>query len=102
MAYLGSKEVQQMAFDEMGRLPTRTDVDISAADDATKKGIDLIQTSDYILQFYDRDTTPPMADAGMDGFMSFWDDSSSGNVDAILATLEAERVRLLEEGTEEE
>jgi multiple sugar transport system substrate-binding protein/raffinose/stachyose/melibiose transport system substrate-binding protein len=100
LAFLGSQEVQQMAFDEMGRLPTRTDVDISGADAPTQKGINLIQTADNILQFYDRDTTPPMADVGMNGFMSFWDDPSS--IDTILETLETERLRILEEGVTDE
>ena len=98
MAFLGSQAVQQMAFDDMGRLPTRTDVDISAADAPTQKGIDLIQTADFIVQFYDRDTTPPMADAGMAGFMAFWD--NPGDIASILEELEAERVRLVEEGQE--
>ena len=95
LAYLGSKEVQQKAFDEMGRLPTRTDVDISKATAPTQKGIQLIQSADFIAQFYDRDTTPPMAEAGMDGFMRFWDDPSQ--IDQILADIEAERLRILEE-----
>lgn len=94
LAYLGSQEVQQMAFDELGRLPTRTDVDISSASEATQKGINLIQTADFVLQFYDRDTTPPMADAGMDGFMRFWDDPSQA--ESILEELESERQALLE------
>jgi multiple sugar transport system substrate-binding protein/raffinose/stachyose/melibiose transport system substrate-binding protein len=95
LAYLGSKEVQQAAFDTLGRLPTRTDVDISQASPATQKGIGLIQTADYVAQFYDRDTTPPMAEAGMDGFMRFWDNPAL--IDQILADLEAERLRILEE-----
>jgi ABC-type glycerol-3-phosphate transport system substrate-binding protein len=99
LAFMGSKEVQQMAFDELGRLPTRTDVDISGASAATQKGINLINSADNVLQFYDRDTTPPMADAGMDGFMAFWDNPDS--IDTILADLEEERVRLVEEGQTE-
>jgi len=95
LAYLGSKEVQQKAFDEMGRLPTRTDVDISKATPPTQKGIQLIQSADFIAQFYDRDTTPPMAEAGMDGFMRFWDNPAQ--IDQILADIEAERQRILEE-----
>lgn len=95
LAYLGSKEVQQMSFEDMGRLPTRTDVDISKALPATQKGIKLIQSADYIAQFYDRDTTPPMAEAGMEGFMRFWDDPTQ--IDKILADLEAERQRILSE-----
>ncbi|MBP1703324.1 MAG: putative transporter substrate binding protein [Chloroflexi bacterium] len=98
MAYLGSKEVQQQAFEEMGRLPTRTDVDISSATPPTQKGIALIQGADFIAQFYDRDTTPPMAEAGMDAFMRFWDDPTQ--LDALLEELEAERQRILAESTE--
>jgi multiple sugar transport system substrate-binding protein/raffinose/stachyose/melibiose transport system substrate-binding protein len=95
MAYLGSKEVQQQAFDTLGRLPTRTDVDISGALPPTQKGIALIQGADMIAQFYDRDTTPPMAEAGMDAFMRFWDDPTQ--IDALLEELEAERQRILAE-----
>jgi multiple sugar transport system substrate-binding protein/raffinose/stachyose/melibiose transport system substrate-binding protein len=98
LAYLGSKEIQQRLLDELKRLPTRTDVDISKATAPTQKGIKLIQSADYIAQFYDRDTTPPMAEAGMDGFMRFWDDPSS--IDQILEDLEAERQRILEEEAE--
>lgn len=99
LAFLGSKEVQQMAFEEMGRLPTRTDVDLSAAPPDVQKGVALIQGADYVAQFYDRDTTPPMAEVGMEGFSRFWDDPSQ--IDQILADLEAERLRILEEGVEE-
>ena len=99
LAFLGSKEVQQMALAELGRLPTRTDVDISQVTPPTQKGIALIQGADYVAQFYDRDTTPAMAEAGMEGFSRFWDDPSQ--IDQILADLEAERLRILEEGTTE-
>jgi multiple sugar transport system substrate-binding protein/raffinose/stachyose/melibiose transport system substrate-binding protein len=95
LAYLGSQEVEQKAFEELGRLPTRTDVDISKALPATQKGIKLIQSADFIAQFYDRDTTPPMAEAGMDGFMKFWDNPSQ--LDQILEEMEAARQRILEE-----
>lgn len=98
LAYLGSKEVQQKTLDELGRLPTRTDVDISKVTPATQKGIKMIQAADFIAQFYDRDTTPPMAEAGMDGFMKFWDNPAQ--LDKILEDLEAARQRILEEQTQ--
>jgi ABC-type glycerol-3-phosphate transport system substrate-binding protein len=98
LAFLGSKEVQQSSFDELGRLPTRTDLDISKASPATQKGIALIQAADYVAQFYDRDTTPPMAEAGLDGFGKFWDNPSS--IDQILSDLEAERQRILSEAAQ--
>ncbi len=95
LAFLGSQEVQQLAFEELGRLPTRTDVDISGASEATQKGIELIQSADFVAQFYDRDTTPEMAEAGMDAFMAFWDDPSS--IDSLLEELDADRQRIAEE-----
>jgi multiple sugar transport system substrate-binding protein/raffinose/stachyose/melibiose transport system substrate-binding protein len=97
MAFLGSQEVQQMALDELGRLPTRTDVDISAVSEATQKGIGLIQTADMVVQFYDRDSTPEMADAGMDAMMAFAADPTGTDIMAMLEELDAERVRLAEE-----
>lgn len=100
LMYLGSQEVQQQAFDELGRLPTRTDVDISAASEATQKGINLIQTADNVAQFYDRDTTAEMADAGLSAFVEFWDDPSA--IDDILARLEEDRLRIAEEIAAEE
>jgi len=98
LMYLGSKEVQQKALADLGRLPTRTDVDLSQIAAPTQKGIQLIQTADYIAQFYDRDTTPPMAEAGMEAFMRFWDDPSL--IMELLQQLEEERLRLLEEATQ--
>ena len=99
LAYLGSKEVQQSSLDNLGRLPTRTDVDISNMDAHTQKGIQLIQSADYIAQFYDRDTTPPMAEAGMNAMMRFWDDPSQ--IDQLLDELEQERQRILAEEPQE-
>lgn len=93
--YLGSQEVQQNAFDEQGRLPTRTDVDISGATAPVQKGIELIQSADYVAQFYDRDTTPEMADSGMNAMMDFWADPSS--IDDLLLEMEDDRVRLAAE-----
>jgi len=98
LAFIGSQEMQQKAFDELGRLPTRVDVDVSGASPATQKGIALIQEADYVAQFYDRDTTAPMAEAGLNGFAQFWSDPSS--IDQILEDLEAERLRILEETAE--
>jgi multiple sugar transport system substrate-binding protein/raffinose/stachyose/melibiose transport system substrate-binding protein len=98
LAFLGSTEVQQMLLDDVGRLPTNTSVDISGLGRFEQKGLDMLAGADYIAQFYDRDTTPPMAEVGMDGFMAFYENPD--DIDSILETLEAERLRLLEEGQE--
>lgn len=96
LAFLGSTEVQQMLLDDVGRLPTNTEVDTSNLGRFEQKALDMLGSADYIAQFYDRDTTPPMAEVGMDGFMAFYENPD--DIDNILATLEAERLRLLEEG----
>ncbi|MFM8322890.1 MAG: extracellular solute-binding protein [Chloroflexota bacterium] len=95
LMYLASKEVQQQSLDELGRLPVRTDVDLSKIRPETQKGIKLIQSADYIAQFFDRDTTPPMAEAGMEAIMRFFDDPTQ--IMQLLQGLEEERLRLLEE-----
>jgi multiple sugar transport system substrate-binding protein/raffinose/stachyose/melibiose transport system substrate-binding protein len=98
LAFLGSAEVQQLLVDNVGRLPTNSDADTSNLDRFQQKGVQMLGDADYIAQFYDRDTTPPMADVGMDGFMAFYDNPA--DIDSILEDLEAERVRLVEEGQE--
>ncbi len=97
LAFLGSKEVVQMGVDELGRLPVRSDVDTSKFTDTQKKGINLIQTADYVAQFYDRDTTPEMAEVGLNAFGGFYADYGKTDIDKILATLEEARARLAAE-----
>jgi multiple sugar transport system substrate-binding protein/raffinose/stachyose/melibiose transport system substrate-binding protein len=101
LAYLGSQEVAQRGVDELGRLPVRTDVSTERFTDAQKKGISLIQSADMVVQFYDRDTTPEMAERGLNAFASFFADPSEANIDALLADLEETRARLAAEQANE-
>ncbi len=100
LAYLGSKEVVQMAIDDptLSRLPVRTDVDTSKFNDAQKKGVNLIQSADYVAQFYDRDTTPPMAEVGLNVFGGFYSDYGKTDIDGMMKTLEDARARIAAEG----
>lgn len=91
LAFLGSKEVQEIGVTELGRLATNTEVDTSLFTDVQLKGMDLVNGADYVAQFYDRDTTPEMAAKGMAAFQAFWADTSEANIDALLAQLEADR-----------
>lgn len=102
LAFLGSREGQQFAADELRRLPTRTDVDTSNFTEAQQKGIELVQSADLVLQFYDRDTTPEMAEAGLNAFAEFIADPMNADVMAILESLEADRIRIAEEQAAEE
>jgi multiple sugar transport system substrate-binding protein/raffinose/stachyose/melibiose transport system substrate-binding protein len=95
LKFLGSVEGQTLVVEELGRLPVHTGVDRSLFSPMQQKGLDMIETADLVVQFYDRDTTPEMADVGMNGFMSFWDDPTA--VDDILAELEATRQEIFVE-----
>lgn len=89
LAFLGSKEAQSYFAGELKRLPTNTEVDTSSFPAESKKGMELLKGADYIAQFYDRDTTPEMAEKGMAAFQAFWNDTKQ--IDTILADLEKER-----------
>ena len=98
LKFLGSVEAQTLVVEELGRLPVHKDVDRELFTPMQQKGLDMIDTADLVLQFYDRDTTPEMADVGMNGFMAFWDDPAA--IDDILAELEATRQEIFVEAEE--
>lgn len=52
----------------------------------------MILESDGVAQFYDRDTNPEMATAGMNGFVEFM--IYPERLDQILENLERERQRI--------
>ena len=89
LAYLGSLEAQTYMAETLGRVPTHTGVDPNIFTPEVRKGIELIKGADFVAQFYDRDTTPPMADKGMNAFMAFWDNTDM--IDSILEQLEKDR-----------
>jgi ABC-type glycerol-3-phosphate transport system substrate-binding protein len=95
LAFLGSVEAQQYFADTLGRLPTNMGVDTSGFTPTQQKGLELIQGADFVAQFYDRDTTPEMADEGMNGFMEFWDNPD--DIEDILARLETARQEVFAE-----
>jgi ABC-type glycerol-3-phosphate transport system substrate-binding protein len=94
LAFLGSVEYQNYFAEELGRLPTNNGVDRSIFTPTQQKGLALIDGADFVAQFYDRDTTPEMADEGMNAFMAFWDDPDS--IEALLAELEKVRIEIFE------
>jgi multiple sugar transport system substrate-binding protein/raffinose/stachyose/melibiose transport system substrate-binding protein len=95
LGFLGSLEAQQYYADTLGRLPTNMEVDTSGFTPTQQKGLELIQGTDFVAQFYDRDTTPEMADEGMNGMMEFWDNPD--DIDDILTRLEAARQEIFAE-----
>lgn len=89
LAYLGGVDYQTLFAEDLGRLPTNSGVDRTMFTAQQQKGMELIDGADFVAQFYDRDTTPELADEGMNAFMAFWDDPDS--ITDLLADLEAAR-----------
>jgi multiple sugar transport system substrate-binding protein/raffinose/stachyose/melibiose transport system substrate-binding protein len=98
LAFIGSKEAQEYVAKELLRVPVHSGVDPSIFPPETLKGIDLLQGADYVAQFYDRDTTPEMAERGMAAFQQFW--SNPADIDNILAQLEKDRALIFSEEQE--
>ena len=95
LAFFGSAEAQTYNAKELKRLVTNSDVDLSIYNAVQQKGIKMIQGADFVAQFYDRDTTPEMADEGMNGMMEFWDHPE--RIDSILKRLETVRTEVFSE-----
>jgi multiple sugar transport system substrate-binding protein/raffinose/stachyose/melibiose transport system substrate-binding protein len=92
LAFLGSKEAQEYWAKTLNRLPVNSEVDQSIFTPEVKKGIELIKGADYVAQFYDRDTTPPMAERGMAAMQQFWTNTSK--IDSILAQLQKDAAQI--------
>jgi len=92
LEFLGSREVAELWITDVGRLVTRSDVDPALYTETEQKGLQLLQSADYVAQFYDRDTPEDLASRGYDAFVEFM--ANPGALDRILADLqrEAERV----------
>ena len=95
LAYLGSAEAQSMQVEEGGSPAVNQEVSLDLYDESTAKGLEMLQSSDYIAQFYDRDTHPDMAESGMAAFIEFW--NNPDDADRILADLDKERLRVFEQ-----
>jgi ABC-type glycerol-3-phosphate transport system substrate-binding protein len=93
LGFLASKEVANLAVENLGRLVTRNDVNKKLYKPYIQKGLkNIINKADVIAQFYDRDTNPEMARIGMDGFVEFY--SNPDAIDSILEKLEVARQRI--------
>lgn len=94
LAFFGSAETQQFFVEQGGSPAVHQDVPLDIYDDITRRGVEMLQQSDYIAQFYDRDTHPEMATIGMDGFIEFW--NNPDELDRILDELDEARQRIYE------
>lgn len=98
LRFIGSVEVQSLMVQELGRLPVHSGVDKDLFTPMQQKGIELIQGADLVVQFFDRDTTPEMADVGMNALMDFWDSPYDEELlDDIIVDLEDTRQSIFTE-----
>lgn len=94
LSFLGGAEAQQYLVEQGGSPAVHQDVPLDLYDDITRRGVEMLQESDYIAQFYDRDTHPDMAERGMSAFVEFW--NNPDDLDSILDRLDEERKRVFE------
>jgi multiple sugar transport system substrate-binding protein len=90
LEFIASKKAQEYFASNLGRLAANKSV--PAPDAHAQKGLNMIFASDGVMQFYDRDTNPEMATAGMNGFVEFM--VYPNRVDSILKNLETQRERI--------
>ena len=89
IAFLGSVEGQRLFAEDLGRLVTNKDMDAEVYDGLTNKGRKMIDETDELAQFYDRDMDPELADKTMDSLMAFW--YSPADYRNIMEEMEAHR-----------
>jgi multiple sugar transport system substrate-binding protein len=93
LRFMASTEMQAFVAEELGRLAANKNVE--PPDEHAAAGLEMIENSDGVMQFYDRDTNPEMASTGMDAFVQFM--VQPGKMDSILDNLESERQNIYDE-----
>ncbi|KHC91507.1 Extracellular solute-binding protein family 1 [Thermotoga sp. Mc24] len=90
LRFISEKDIQEYFAAKLGRLAANKNA--KPADEHAAKGLKMILESNGVAQFYDRDTNPEMATAGMNGFVEFM--IYPEKLDQILENLEKERQRI--------
>ena len=91
MAFVAQPEQQELMNDALQQLPPNRNAPV-LEDRFLEAGFEMLSNADGIAQFYDRDTNPEMARAGMEGFQEFM--VRPERLDRILAQLERTRQRI--------
>jgi multiple sugar transport system substrate-binding protein len=91
LAYIASPEIQAQFAYATGNIPPNK---YAAAPTIplTKEGFEMLGAADGLAQFYDRDTNPELASAGMQGFQEFM--VYPDREDAIREKIEVERINV--------
>ena len=92
LAFAARPDVQTKLNAALGQLPVNAEASVGD-DPFLQAGFEMLSTAEGgIAQFFDRDASPEMAKAGMEGFQEFM--VRPDRLDAILERLERQRQRL--------
>lgn len=94
MHYLATEKSQWFFADELSRIAANKNIEKSKYSPMVQKGIDMINRSDKVTQFYDRDTKPDMHDKAMDQIVKFM--VNPDQIDQIVQDLEDQREKVFE------
>jgi multiple sugar transport system substrate-binding protein len=93
MAFLATKEGQEMFCKPLGRLAANVNVPVPNAD--AERGLAMVKGASFAAQFYDRDAPEEMAAKGMNAIIDIM--ATPDKMDDILAALDKERERIYAE-----
>ncbi len=91
LAFVARPEIQTEVNKLLGQLPTNRHAEVGD-DRFLQQGFAMLNEAHAMAQFYDRDTNPEMAKAGMEGFQEFM--IKPERLDRILKRLEKTRQRI--------
>ena len=94
LAFLSSVEGQRGFAEDVGRLVTNKEMPDKYYTELANKGRKMVDNTDKLTQFYDRDMSPELADKTMDSLMAFW--HSPEDYESIMEQMEAHRQEFLE------
>ncbi len=94
LAYIASPEIQAQFAYATGNIPPNKYAEAPTIP-LTKEGFEMLGAADGLAQFYDRDTNPELASAGMQGFQEFM--VYPDREDAIREKIEVERINVFGE-----
>ncbi len=94
MHYLATERSQWFFADELNRIAANKNIDHEKYGPLVQKGLQMINRSDKVTQFYDRDTKPDMADKAMDQIVKFM--TNTDQIDQIVQAMEAQRKKVFE------
>jgi len=92
MAFLAKASTQEAFNRALNLIPTNKLAKVDSKGLFLKAGLETLSKAKNVSQFYDRDTDPEIAKAGMDGFVELM--SNQKNLESIVSKIETARKRV--------